>query len=764
MQPKHDWKSGTRMRFPIIDSYIYIDSAKSDSIGAGHTLSKCHLSELAKWSDKKARQLWADITQTVPMDALIIAESTPQGRIGLFYEVYMDAKAGRNGFTAFFYPWWWEEDYIADVNEFMSPAKAEIIADILGQSTVTFLKEEKSFAEYNKLSPQQMAFRRKKIGEIKLLFFQEYPENDVDCLLPTSLVILGDGKTRDIRSIVKEKYDGYVMSVGKNGELIKKKVIGWHESHRRGRKLFRFSYQHNKGTYKKDKVSAIVTEDHKILTHRGWVEARDLVNGELIATGTPSPSDRAEQVIIGTVLGDGCIHRRKLSFTQSTHQWAEMKASVLHSFYPKLSFTKKHNHRLVYTKPYPYFDWVGKQFYINGIKRVNKELVSKLNDFGIAVWFLDDGCTRIRKTGRPISEIATGNLPLDDVSWLCDWLTSKGYFCKPMPQNHIYHKVQFSVDGTENLLKAIAKYVPDDMRYKLPDGLSPFEKEWYSPEEPNTFWDKVEIREIDVPIQKGRWEKFSKLYCIDVEDTHNFVTIGGTVHNCWLSNDMSIIDASSIRPYFNEIRQGTQHGNVTVWKGAIGGRNYVIGADVASGSARDYSVASVLDVRTMEYVARIRGKINTDMFAEELMKLGHEYNDAMIAVERIGHGHSVLRVLLDKNYPNIYYHLDYDEVAKQDMADAGWKTSAKSKPIMINSMVSCFRAHDLISYSENLLLEASSVTWDNGVDSKVKTTSGGNDDEFMAVAIALQVREQMPVLSTSSQAESYKPIHYAKVF
>ncbi|KKL61210.1 hypothetical protein LCGC14_2197560, partial [marine sediment metagenome] len=179
-RPVSDWKSGTRMRFPILDSYIYIDSAKSDSIGVGHTLNRAHLSEVAKWPEKKGRQLFADITQTVPMTGIITAESTPMGRFGLFPEIYHDAKRGINGFKAFFYPWWWDENYIAD-EKFMTDEIGEITASILMQSTASYLKEEKALAERMELSPKQLAFRRMKIGELKLLFFQEYPENDIDC-------------------------------------------------------------------------------------------------------------------------------------------------------------------------------------------------------------------------------------------------------------------------------------------------------------------------------------------------------------------------------------------------------------------------------------------------------------------------------------------------------------------------------------------------------------------------------------------------------
>jgi len=411
MAPKHDWKSGTRMRFPIIDSYIYVDSAKSDTIAIGHTLNNAHCSEVARWSQKKGSQLWADITQTVPKGGIITAESTPRGRFGVFYDVYREAKRGLNGFTPFFYPWWWWEQYVDNPEIYMTGEKAEQVAGILKQSPENFLKEEKRFAEFNNISPAQLAWRRLKIGEVKELFFQEYPENDIDC---------------------------------------------------------------------------------------------------------------------------------------------------------------------------------------------------------------------------------------------------------------------------------------------------------------------------------------------------------------WMSSDMSVIDGTMLRPYYANVKPGREMGDLTIWKDVIGGRGYVIGVDVASGQARDFSVASVLDIKSMEYVARIRGKINTDMFAEQLIELGHRYNNALLAVERAGHGHSVLKVLLSKDYPNIYYHADYDEIQAMNITDAGWKTSGKTKPLMVNGMISAFRAGDLISWSENLLLEASTLFWEGGVDSRVKTVSGGNDDEWDAVSIALQVRESLPVYESGKSSTVIS--EYASVF
>ncbi len=411
MTPKHDWKSGTRMRFPIIDSYIYIDSAKSDTIAIGHTINRAHCSEVARWPQKKGEQLWSDITQAVPQSGTITAESTPRGRVGLFYTIYHEAKNGTNGFTPFFYPWFWDEGYVADPKMYLTEDKAEIVSSILGQSKASYLKEEKMFAERNELSPEQLAFRRMKLGEIKLLYFQEYPENDIDC---------------------------------------------------------------------------------------------------------------------------------------------------------------------------------------------------------------------------------------------------------------------------------------------------------------------------------------------------------------WLSNEMAVIDGATLRPYYSQIRTGKQMGDMTIWQDVIGGEKYVIGVDTASGQSRDYSAASVLRVRNMEYVARIRGKIHTDLFAEQLFHLGLKYNRALLAVEKINHGHSVLRVLLEKNYPNLYYHTDYNEIMKTNITDAGWVTSTRTKLPMVNGMITTFRSGEILSYSENLLLEASGLTWKGQVDSQIETPAGGHDDEFIAVSIALQVRESIP---SSEYLNEKRPsaIRYASV-
>ena len=386
---KTDWKSGRRMRFPDLDSYIYVESANSESIGIGHTLSTAHLSEVAKWPPRNAEQLFADISQTVPAGGYITMESTPKGRGGLFYRLYQAAKKEDVNYKCFFFPWWWDVTCVRPVT-----GKMEYTA------------EEKQLTEHFELRPEQIAFRREKIAELGDLAFQEYPENDIDC---------------------------------------------------------------------------------------------------------------------------------------------------------------------------------------------------------------------------------------------------------------------------------------------------------------------------------------------------------------WLSSDISVFDGVAIRRYLQQIIPGREDGRWTIWKDAIGGEKYVIGVDVAAGKEKgDWSVAAVLNVKRNEYVARLRAKIPPDFFAQELLNGAYRYNNAEVGVERAGHGHSVLRVLLDNDYPNIYHHQDYDKIAGLTLGEPGWKTSRTTKPIMVDTMAASLRAGDLISWSENLMVEASSYVWEGQNATK---TPGADDDELDAVMIALQLRENAPIIDQLRR----RPVRYASI-
>jgi uracil-DNA glycosylase family 4 len=68
------------------------------------------------------------------------------------------------------------------------------------------------------------------------------------------------------------------------------------------------------------------------------------------------------------------------------------------------------------------------------------------------------------------------------------------------------------------------------MRYKLHPEIEArvhFDPTLLRPEEPQVFYDEVDVRDVT-----DRYRSDTTFFCIDVYETHNFVTAGGVVHNC----------------------------------------------------------------------------------------------------------------------------------------------------------------------------------------------------------------------------------------
>ena len=112
---------------------------------------------------------------------------------------------------------------------------------------------------------------------------------------------------------------------------------------------------------------------------------------------------------------------------------------------------------------------------------------------------------------------------------------------------------------------------------------------------------------------------------------------------------------------------------------------------------------------------------------------------------------------MENNYPNLYYHQDYDMALGIVASQPGFKTTLKSKPLMINFLASVMRAGDIMLWSENFLLEASGYSWVG--ENKTKKPSGGYDDELDAVMIAEYVREETPIF----QEQKHPITSYAKI-
>jgi uracil-DNA glycosylase family 4 len=312
-------------------------------------------------------------------------------------------------------------------------------------------------------------------------------------------------------------------------------VIGWHSSPLAGRRVFRLTYRTAEGVGLPGQVDVQLTGDHEVLTDCGWTPVEDLMPGARIATGQ-GLSPVAYDVLVGTLLGDATVMgtNAHVHIGHRPGQWgyAMFKASLMSELESHVDTvadravgsetaqTSVH----VRTRASRAVRTVATDFHATGKKCVPDWVETTLNPRSLTIWFLDDGYMRLRPPRRPRAEIATG--AFDDVSL---GVLLRGLDRLGLPAGFTRNRIHFDVLTTRRLARMIAPYVPPSMRYKLPPDVEaelPFDESLFDDREPRVQFDEVIVEDVDI---KGSDEAF---FCIDVEETHNFVTSGGVVHNC----------------------------------------------------------------------------------------------------------------------------------------------------------------------------------------------------------------------------------------
>jgi hypothetical protein len=208
---------------------------------------------------------------------------------------------------------------------------------------------------------------------------------------------------------------------------------------------------------------------------------------------------------------------------------------------------------------------------------------------------------------------------------------------------------------------------------------------------------------------------------------------------CFLASGRPVFDVDAIDRRIREAPAPLQvrhNGAELVWLRPVSGRSYIVGADVAEGTADgDFSAAVVLDAATGLQCAEVCARWPIARFAEELARLGSSYNTALIAVERNNHGHALLYALEhQQGYPRIYRHRDSPAAE----AARGWPMNARTKPQAIFCLNRILSQAPEVIHSARLLEQCRSFS--HGEDEEMRAPAGGHDDLVIAAAIAYAVR------------------------
>lgn len=182
-RPKTGYDNRQELSFPDLNSRISISTAgdsteKAEALGRGGTIHYLHCSEFAFWPLPQLAM--TAVKECVPLPhngGTIVIETTANGH-NYFWQMWRDARAGKNIFKPHFYSWLDGERYKIP----LIPGEAEVLLDERHPDRLN--PEEIMLMTTYGVSLEQIKWRRVKLAEGEPRKFpQEYPLNETECFL-----------------------------------------------------------------------------------------------------------------------------------------------------------------------------------------------------------------------------------------------------------------------------------------------------------------------------------------------------------------------------------------------------------------------------------------------------------------------------------------------------------------------------------------------------------------------------------------------------
>jgi hypothetical protein len=216
IRPEMGHKSAYEITFPELNSSIYIGSAQAMVFGRGDTINKAHLSEFAFYPD--AERIINAVEEAVPLNGDIVIETSPNGE-NEFFGLWSKAREKKNSYKPLFFPWWSGQDY------WLSKGSEYALEGDRGDLDLS--PDEIELKDRYNLTEEQLRWRRMKIADKGGLFYQEYPEDELNAFIVVGEPVF-DSYILD--TLARQCYPGKNHSTGaliwKEPEKGKKYVIG----------------------------------------------------------------------------------------------------------------------------------------------------------------------------------------------------------------------------------------------------------------------------------------------------------------------------------------------------------------------------------------------------------------------------------------------------------------------------------------------------------------------------------------------------------
>ena len=228
----------------------------------------------------------------------------------------------------------------------------------------------------------------------------------------------------------------------------------------------------------------------------------------------------------------------------------------------------------------------------------------------------------------------------------------------------------------------------------------------------------------------------------------DFSTSGDTV---FPPDVISFYEVTHVKP---PVEKRGFDGNLWIWEVPDFTRMYMVTADVARGDGKDFSTFHVIDIESCTQVAEYKDQVGTKEFAQKLVTVATEWNNALLVVENANIGWDVVIRLQEIGYPNLYYSPKTEligtqidlYVAKYDKGDGmvpGFGTTSRTRPLVIEKARSFIEDKQVVIRSQRLLDELRVFIWKGreNADARAQAMQGYNDDLTMSWFIGLFLRD-----------------------
>ena len=191
--------------------------------------------------------------------------------------------------------------------------------------------------------------------------------------------------------------------------------------------------------------------------------------------------------------------------------------------------------------------------------------------------------------------------------------------------------------------------------------------------------------------------------------------------------------------------------SVCIWAMPEPGEQYVIGIDTSqayNSLDADANVAQVIRRRDRKQVAKIKARIPPHELRDQCVLLYQLYNNPYTGVEVEGAGYDLVNQLWERGCRNQYFYRRFDQPSEEPATKyLGWETNDKTRNRAQRILVEAIGRRDetgkpdpdIVVCDRETMQELMDVTRDPY--GKIANHSGGHDDHFMALMIALAIDE-----------------------